>query len=280
MSPMDSHAQSVGPVRRWPPTAPSHLVPEADRSMRVGKAFHISGTTIAGLASVSWRTEQGRTRSARATSELLHEPMTRNQPSRRPSTHPLKRNTEGHYWFEQTGHHVWHESMEEYTALMFLDHSEDVAGICTQPLRFDFADGTHHYPDAFLQLRDGRQVVCNIRPAALVDEAAVEQFAKTADACAQIGWSHRLIVDVPLTYRHNLDLLAAYRHHRNLPDDTLADALLGLVNEPTPFGALWAFTQRTPGPTALAGLYNLIWHRELCFDMTAALAMNTLVWRP
>lgn len=245
--------------------------------MRRGKSFQLPRAAEDRTA-VSFLDPAGKRRVFAATPELLLQPIVTGRPSRRPPTHPLKRNTEGFYWFEQTGRHVWHESMTEYTALMLLDHTAAVAAVCTQPLRMDFVDGTSHFPDGLVIYADGRQELFDVRPADLVDDAAVQQFAKTAQVCEQIGWTHRLIVDVPLVHRLNLELVAAARHPRHLPTDALADALLDAADEPRPFGALWSVVRRSSH--ARAGLYNLIWNQELSFNMLKPLHMNTLIWRP
>ncbi|MFJ4221860.1 TnsA-like heteromeric transposase endonuclease subunit [Curtobacterium luteum] len=245
--------------------------------MRRGSAFQIP-RAAADRTAVSFVDARGRRRAFTATPELLLQPILTGRPSRRPATHPLKRNTEGFYWFEQTTAHIWHESMTEYTALMLLDHTEDIAGICTQPMRIDFSDGTSHFPDGFVIYADGRQQVFDVRPADLVDADAVAQFTKTAAVCAEVGWTHRLVVDITLPHRHNLELLAGYRHPRHLPTAALADQLLHEAAEPTRFGQLWARVRRHT--RSRAGLYNLLWHRELTFDMLHPLTMNTPIWRP
>src|SRR5215218_2004557 len=40
---------------------------------------------------------------------------------------------QGKYWFSQTERHVWHDSMLERWALMFLDFGADVAAVSSQP---------------------------------------------------------------------------------------------------------------------------------------------------
>lgn len=256
-----------------------HARPPESTAVKRGTAYAITAAEAPNRASISYINDAGRRRTLRPSPELLHEPIVRAQPSRRPATHPLRRNTEGFYWFEQTAHHVWHESMVEYTALMLLDHSADISGICTQPMRIDFEDGTAHFPDIFLTYASGVQEVCNVRPADLIDDAAREQFWKTEALCDRVGWRHRVIVDLSLTQRQNLELLAAYRHPRNMPDDDVADTLLDVLNGEAPFGMLWEACQRHPDPYALAGLYNLLWHRDIVFDMSSPLEMNTMLWR-
>lgn len=244
--------------------------------MRRAKSFQLPRAADK-RAAVSFLDAAGKKRVFAATPELLLQPIVLGRPSRRPSTHPLKRNTEGFYWFEQTGEHVWHESMTEYTALMLLDHTAAVAAVCTQPLRMDFADGTSHFPDGLVIYTDGRQELFDVRPADLVNHDAVEQFAKTAQMCEQIGWTHRLIVDIPLVHQLNLETIAGARHPRHLPTDALADLLLKIAEEPCPFGALWSAVRRSA--IGRAGLYNLIWNQELSFNMLEPLRMNTLIWR-
>jgi hypothetical protein len=92
--------------------------------------------------------------------------------ARQGAKYPNRRNYEGFYWCSQTKSHVWYESMAEYTALMWMDYSYDVAAVASQPMCIVFPDGHRHYPDYFVVLGTGDQLVVDVRPLALVDDKA------------------------------------------------------------------------------------------------------------
>lgn len=226
-------------------------------------------------STVSWIDAAGAPHSRSVGPSLLSESMGSNRVSRRPTSHPLRRNTEGFYWFGQLGHHVWYESMEEYTALMRLDHRCRVTAIVTQPMRIDFAGGGAHFPDIFLEYADGRQGLCNVRPAALIDDAAAQQFEQTALVCSEIGWSHQVLPEVSRIERHNLEWLAAYRHPRHAPTAAGRMDILHAAQSGGTFGDLWSESRTLREAHPLAGLYHLLWRRDLDFDATRPLDFDT-----
>lgn len=71
---------------------------------------------------------------------------------RRGHNYQHRRNYEGFYWCAGTESHIWYESMTEYTSLMYLDHTTELAAVAAQPLCLIFEDGTKHYPDFFAVL--------------------------------------------------------------------------------------------------------------------------------
>src|SRR5690625_4642359 len=83
--------------------------------------------------------------------------------------------------------------MTEYTALMYLDHTERLSAVASQPVCFHFADASRHYPDFFALHESGEKVMYDVRPLALVDKTAEEQFAKTSEACERIGWGYAVL---------------------------------------------------------------------------------------
>lgn len=230
-------------------------------------------------STVSWIDATGKRHSRLAGPSLLHEPMGLNQPSRRPTSHPLRRNTEGFYWFSQLKQHVWYESMEEYTALMRLDHLRQITAIVTQPMRIDFTDGSAHFPDIFVEHIDGRQELCNVRPASLIDAKTEQQFANTESICSEIGWKHQVLPELSRIERHNLEWIAAYRHRRHAPTPLCRALTLAAAEPECTFGAVWDVCKRSGEEHAVAGLYHLMWKRELLFDANQPLQPSTSVRR-
>ncbi len=245
--------------------------------MRASTFFQLDRASLAGGHAVSWIDATGRKRRALASAALLHEPMAMNRRARVPATHPQKRNTQGYYWFSQLEKHVWFESMEEYSALMYLDHTENVSGVSAQPMRIDFDDNRFHFPDYLLAYERGRQELVNVRPAALIDERAQRQFATLTEVCSTIGWSHRVFDGLAPAERFNLEWIAAYRHGRHEPNAEVESALFGVIGDGQRFGAIWSFCRRQGRPHVLAGLYNLMWRREIVFDLSRPFAMDTLL---
>lgn len=240
----------------------------------------IKGPASPGRTSITMLDQAGKKAHRTPSPELLQLDIARNRPARRAGSYVGKPTTQGLYWFEQTGEHVWWESMTEYTALMHIDHVEAVADICSQPLLITFADGSEHFPDIFIRYIDGRQELCNVRPRTLLDDVTAAKFDATEAICADVGWTHRVLDELTFVERNNLEWLASVRHPRNRPSPELAVELLERAATPVRYGQLWEITQRQSDPAAVAGLHNLMWQRALLFDPTEPHQFDTLVWRP
>lgn len=246
--------------------------------MKSLKAFSLPAGGKPGIPAVSWVDANRVIHTQRPSPEFGRKDMSFNLRARRPASFPLRRNIEGYYWFSQLRKHVWHESMEEYSALMFLDHVADVVGIAAQPMRIDFGNGLWHFPDFFSEYASGHRELINVRPADLIKPATVRQFAATDAFCAEVGWGHRVITGFTAIERHNLEWLAPYRHPRHAPSPEwkreLEDTTVGSIA----FGRLWSLSRKR-GPAALAGVYHLLWQRILLFDSTRRFTFSSQIWK-
>lgn len=172
-----------------------------------------------------WTDRDGEPRSAPADRGATKLNMHTAQLSRQPAKYQHRKHYEGFYWFSGTQAHVWHESMAEYTALMWWDHHRSIEAIASQPMCIIFADGTRHFPDFFAVHSDGSQVLYDVRPSALLDEKAIAQFEKTRQLCTKTGWNYEVFTGLDRVIRHNLEWMSAFRQKRFEPDDVLVEYL-------------------------------------------------------
>jgi len=161
---------------------------------------------------------------------------------------------------------------------MMLDFDPQVVAFSSQPFWLSWPETgkmRRHAPDYFARLVDGTGVVVDVRPRDLVDEAAAEVFAFTAQVCEAVGWQFRHVGDLDQPYRVNLRWLARYRHRR-CHRAPAADRLREVFAEPLP---LFAGAEMAGDRLAvLPVLYHLIWRHELAADlMSAPLGAGTLV---
>jgi hypothetical protein len=216
---------------------------------------------------ILWFDAKGERRSATATSKIKPVALHTNEPCRRPATFAGRRNYQGHYWMSQTGHHVWHESMVEYSALMSIDHSLHIRGVAAQPFCILFPDNSRHFPDFFSLSGDWTQTVWDVRPAAKIDMETREIFLKTREICRSIGWDYQIVTELPLTARFNLELLARYRHTYDRPTDELESEVFGILDRPRSFAELDRLAGASRKWQLRPALYNLMWRRVLSFDL-------------
>lgn len=206
------------------------------------------------------------------------EPFERALPVRSFPSFKGQGNFSGLYWSATSLSHVGYESWVERDAAMALDFDPAVVGLASQPFRLAWSHGDRrreHTPDYFARLVDGTGVVVDVRPRDLVDEAAAEVFAFTAQVCEAVGWQFRHVGDLDQPYRVNLRWLARYRHRR-CHRAPAADRLREVFAEPLP---LFAGAEMAGDRLAvLPVLYHLIWRHELAADlMSAPLGAGTLV---
>ncbi|WP_104163840.1 TnsA-like heteromeric transposase endonuclease subunit [Cryobacterium sp. N22] len=181
-------------------------------------------TSISQRDTIAWTDSTGQPRSALVDKGATLLNLHTAQVTRQPVKYQHRRHYEGYYWFADTGKLVWHESMVEYTALMWLDHHHSIRAIAAQPMCIFFADGSRHYADFFAVHADGSQVVYDVRPQERIDESAALQFEKTKNVCVKAGWRYEIFIGVDQVVRHNLEWMAAYRHQRCSPDSLGVDA--------------------------------------------------------
>lgn len=230
---------------------------------------------------VWWLDEDGRERVERATPDLRSESFDLARMARNPKAYPGMENRHGRYWFASSGQHVWHESLFEATALLWLDFGGDVRSIASQPMKFVFGSGAEHFPDFFALLRSGEQVLIDVRPRKLITKAVQAQFDSTADVCAAVGWTYRILSVFDPVETANLKWIAGYRHPRNRPD---ALTLRKIVDEFEAPRRLWAGAAFVAGTDrrrqdVLPLIYHLMWSRVLDFNPSLPLAPSTRLWQ-
>jgi len=236
-------------------------------------------TSVAKRDTIVWTDAQGQPRSAPANKGATKLSLDKALLSRQPAKYQHRRHYEGYYWFSHTGKLVWHESMVEYTALMWLDYQHPIKAIAAQPMCIFFADGSRHYPDFFAVHADGSQVLYDVRPLERIDESAALQFEKTKQLCAKTGWRYEVLTGLERVVRHNLEWMAAYRHQRCSPDDVLSERILAFLDEARPFADVLRLLDLKTPARYLPQLYHMMWSRHICFDMTQPLSLATLIWK-
>jgi hypothetical protein len=169
--------------------------------------------------------------------------------------------------------------MVEYTALMWWDHVGSIQAIAPQPMCLIFSDGGRHYPDFFGLDADGTQVLYDVRPEELIDEKAAAQFMKTELLCRKVGWRYEVFTGVDRVVRHNLEWLAAYRNERCRPDQVLTGRVLGFLDHPRPFMDVLLLLDLKLPVKYVSQLYNLMWNRQVYFDLSTPLSQSTLIWK-
>lgn len=227
---------------------------------------------------VFWVSQDGKENVRVASEGLKSEPFHLARQARTAAAYPGRRNYEGLHWFSSTAEHIWHESLFEATALMCWDYRGDVAGVAAQPMRLVFGSGATHFPDFFLLLESGEQVLCDVRPAARIDDATGVQFSETARLCASVGWRYELFTEIDPIRQSNLEWLAAYRHKRFRPADYTRDRIFDLLEMPQPLGSIAKALLPTNTPRALPWIYHMMWMRQIDFAVSKVLNLSTLVW--
>ncbi len=181
-------------------------------------------------------------------------------------------------YFASFGAHVFHESMNEFTGLMLIDHLRDVVAVAPQPMLITFANGRTHVPDFLANVRNGRRVLVDVHEARSTTEADEELFALTREMCARVGWDYEIIDRLHDIARWNLEWMNRYHHPRYAPSDDVRSRILALADRARTFGELRkALTTERPGEH-IPALAHLMWRREVLFGLSSPLDDATSVW--
>ena len=199
---------------------------------------------------------------------------------RMPTKYPNRQNYQGHYWFSAVDDLIWHESMEEYAALMWLDYSSAVNAIAPQPMCLYFADGSRHVPDYFLRYSDGTQALYDVRPLNLVDEKFEVQVEHTREMCTRIGWDYSVFMGMDVVPQMNLEWLATYRDVWCEPSDVVARALNNFLRSPRRIADVAQYLDGANPSRHMHSIFNQIWHQSIVFDPHIPLNWDTIVRLP
>lgn len=180
-------------------------------------------------------------------------------------------NYHGRYYFASLGIHVEHESMNEFTGIMLIDHLHTVTAVAAQPMLITFANGRNHVPDFLVTLSDGRRLLIDVHESRSTTEAAAELFALTREMCARLGWDYEVIDRLDDVFRWNLEWMNRYHHPRYAPNADVRRRILSAANRAKTFGELrLALRTGRPGEH-IPALAHLMWQRAVLFDLRARL---------
>ncbi|MGH2613615.1 MAG: TnsA-like heteromeric transposase endonuclease subunit [Thermomicrobiales bacterium] len=221
----------------------------------------------------AWIDRTGRLRRAPASTALSDPEIFEALPARIPSKYQHRRHYQGRYWFAQLSQHIWHESMLEYEALMWLDHTEPVSRIAAQPMKLFFAEGRTHVPDYIVQSRDGQCSIVNIRPEDRQDDAFKEQQEAVGRVAVDAGWLSTTWGGVPTVAGKNLEFLGCFRRPQYAPSPEIADVLTRAAADGATLASL-----RTKADTP--AILHLLWIRRLTIDLGSPLTARSIITTP
>ncbi|GAA4156006.1 TnsA-like heteromeric transposase endonuclease subunit [Leifsonia shinshuensis] len=222
---------------------------------------------------ILWTDARREPQKTRADKRALNIPFETASVIRQPAEYKDRANYEGFYWMAATDGHVWYESFEEMTSLKLLDHHGTIRAISTQPMQIYFDDGSDHTPDFFAVHTDGSRTVYDSKHSSRIKGKVATSFENTRRVCKRIGWDYQVITELTRVQRHNLDWIGYNRHPRYAPTAERRERILAAAQAPTALGELLLADHRPHE------IYHLMWKRELLFDATAQLTLNTILER-
>ena len=233
--------------------------------------------TVADFDRIEWLDAKHRTHSVRVAGPDSVSDIAPRQLSRRAGKWVGQQAHQGYYWCAGMRAHVWHESMNEFSSLMLIDHLHDLAEVLAQPLLLTFADGSHHHPDFLVTQTDGSRWLLDVHVEAMTTEADKKKFKLTAGLCERVGWTYELLDAVTNTERWNLELLARWAHPRFAPSVEEQGRLLALADSCRTFGELRSSANGSFPAAALPAIYHLMWKRRILFALDLPFTDNTLI---
>lgn len=184
------------------------------------------------------------------------------------------RSKPGFQWMSRTGRMVRFESRLEWFVLLDMDFDPQIVDVSSQPFRILFRETElgllSHVPDFFARCIDGRGVVVDVKPRALLDKRLIAgQFEATAALCARVGWVHRVVSEPSLEYAMNVRWLSRFRRapeHVDVVAPVAFDAAAGGVSW---FSLVHTVIKETGIPPMLVipALGHLAWQRELVLPL-------------
>lgn len=214
------------------------------------------------------------------TAKLVELPIVDGQPVRVGAQWQNRPNRHGLYFWSATKTHVWYESALEASCLACLDQSGVVAQIVAQPFRILFRTEsavTRHDPDFFAVLRNGDQVVYDVKPASRMSAQARLQFEETARVCAEVGWRHVVLHEPDPIMKMNLGFLGSARHRRcHPPGDTFEQICSVFGGGRTVQDGRSMINRRFPA-LSMPYIRHLIWHQVLATDLARRLDFDSVL---
>lgn len=224
-----------------------------------------------------WEDNRGKIHREAISPSILKLPLQQAERARVKKPYKGQRHRNGKYWFSQTQHSVWHESMLERWALMFLDYAADVTAVSAQPCLLQFTDGSYHYPDYFVVYGDGRRSIVDVHFTGISRDSTLNKFRRTQEACKRIGWTFEMFRTVDPVVLRNVELLSMYRHPMYAPDDNTREFLTKTVHG-LPFGLAIETSKELPKTVTTWQIYHLLWTGDLTADLTTPFGAHTVLW--
>lgn len=170
----------------------------------------------------------------------------------------------------QAKYAVWSESQLEAQVLLCLAQEQAVVGYVTQFARFTWElplGNIEHFPDIFVELRNGYRVIIDVRPESLWDEAFLTKAWMTARWATKAGIGYAITGAIPAA-QVALRLLA---HHFKYAAGEIAEAA-ELIYErrncpPRIFVATLARDCGLATRVALAGVLQLVARGQMHVDV-------------
>jgi hypothetical protein len=230
-------------------------------------------------AQAAWNDANGAAHEEPATRALLSHDLYLARPNRVGNHYKGQRNYHGHTWFSNTQSLVWHESLFERQALLWLDFTYDIVAVSAQPMKLTFANGREHTPDFMALHSDQRQVVYDVKPAKRITAKYVEQFAETAKVCADVGWGYEVISEFDPIFLGNLLWMSNFRHHNFAPPPEARARLLAALNPSSTIRVAATALSEDYFPAAMGWIQHLAWLGDILFDHTVPLSSTTTLWK-
>lgn len=223
---------------------------------------------FSGNALIRWKPTPNKTAEAPADRTLLNRHLYLAEPFRKPTSYPRQRNYYGLYFFSQTKKHIWHESLLEANMMMFLDYTQAITKIASQPMEMVYASGGRHVPDLIALHSNGRQVVYDVKPAVKISSKALEQFAKTKAVCDAVGWGYEVLPGLADHVQANLTWLSYFQHNLFHPGEQAMSRLLSALDaSPLCFDDAAHILHPDSLASGRSAVFHLLWKRMVTTDM-------------
>lgn len=242
----------------------------------------LAAVSASGAATIAWKPSKRRSqlRTARASRRLLDLEIYTADAVRKTVNYPKKPHYHGECTIASTGQAVFYESMLERRALHWLDITQELVSVSTQPMQITFDDGSVHFPDILALHADHRQVLYDVKPAKFVPKFE-RQFANTRAMCERVGWGYELITGFSPAHEQNLELLAGHGGRLFRPSERMRQQILAAVDGPTRIADAARAVDPEHRNAAIPAIHHLICHRQLRADLDrAVLTTDTLIRKP
>lgn len=205
-------------------------------------------------------------------------------PIRKPAAYRKQHHLSGFYYFSKTKILVFYESRLEMSALMRMDFDPNVEAVAAQPFRLLYKRDNKersHVPDYFAKLKDGRELVVDVKPEYFAKRPRNKEIFKiTSEVCDQAGWLYKVDTGLGEPLVSNIKWLAGYKRMPNAKDfEKYANEIVDYCkDEPRTIGYL---LEKTGNP--LLGkpvLLYLLWCQTVVAPLDKPITNETLVSLP